>query len=176
LIGGNGPLGPQGPAGPRGPTGAVGPAGANGVTGPQGTMGDTGCSGEQGDSSNTIASFDTSITTATTSPGNYQTMKMFYIPPGTLTAGTTFRMLGLSHANTIGSSYFRIRVEDNLFNDLTVEVSANATASKLEAFLYSDASSSTSGLELYVTGVCWYITSSLFIFFNVIEQWFVCVL
>jgi hypothetical protein len=76
---------------------------------------------------------------------------MFYIPASTLTTSTTIRMLALSHANTVGSGAFRIRVEDTLFNDLLVEVNAPADVHKIGAYLTAD---STNALQLFTTDVC----------------------
>jgi len=152
MAGPAGPQGPQGPAGPRGPTGAVGPAGANGMLGPQGSMGETGCSGEQGMSSHEVHYFDTSMTVASANPGNYQTLKLFFIPAGTLTARTAVRLLALSHATSVGDSAFRIRVEDTLFNNIMVEVDADYDVHKIGAYVSLD--SATNGVHLYTTNVC----------------------
>jgi len=115
-------------------------------------MGETGCSGLDGMSSHFVAYFDTSIDTASVNPGNYQTLKLFFIPAGTLTSNTAIRLLALSHATSVGNSAFRIRVEDTLFNDLVVEVTAAFDVHKIGAYLYADPA--TNGLQLFTTNVC----------------------
>jgi len=152
FAGPQGPQGPAGPAGPRGPTGAVGPAGTTGVQGPAGAMGETGCQGEQGRSSHTVWTFDTTIDNSIVDTGNYQTLKWFFVPAGTLTTSTAIRILGLSHSNSVGNSTFRVRIEDSAFNNLAVEVQANQNVHKYGAFLFRD--SFTNGVQLLANDVC----------------------
>jgi len=105
-----------------------------------------------GESSNEVVYFDTSMASATASPGNYQTLKLFYIPAGTLNMMTTVRLLALSHANSAGSGAFRLRVQDTLYNEVSVEVTADKTVHKLGAYIYSDAA--TNGIQVFTTNVC----------------------
>jgi len=96
-------------------------------------------------SSNEVISFDTSIDIASSNPGNYQTMKLFFIPAGTLKSNTAVRLLALSHSGSVGDSAFRIRVEDTLFNNLAVEVMADHDTHKIGAYLSSD---NNNGLQI----------------------------
>jgi hypothetical protein len=122
------------------------------MLGPEGPMGETGCSGEQGLSSHVVHYFDTSIDTASADPGNYQTLKLFFIPAGALTSNTAVRLLAFSHASSDGETAFRIRVEDSEFNNLQVEIDAEHDVHKFGAHLFKD--SASNGLHLFANDVC----------------------
>jgi hypothetical protein len=115
-------------------------------------MGETGCAGEQGQSSHVVHYFDTSIDSISADPGNYQTLKLFFVPAGTLTSTSAIRLLAFSHSSTAGETGFRIRVEDSAFNNLNVEVAADYEAHKFGATLFKD--STTNGVHLFANDVC----------------------
>jgi len=153
FVGPQGPQGPAGPAGPRGPTGAVGPGGSNGVAGPQGSIGDTGCQGPEGDSSHVVWSFDITSTSSISDLGNWQTLKYFFVPAGTLTSTTAIRLLGLSHSSTTtSSSSFRIRVQDSAFNNVAVQVPATTSVHKYAGYVFKD--SLSNGVTVLANDLC----------------------
>jgi hypothetical protein len=122
------------------------------MNGPQGPVGETGCSGNTGRSTHTINYFDIRSTSASTNPGNYATLKLFFIPANALNAQTIYRLTAFSRSNVNeGESAFRIRIEERNGNNVILEYPAeNVAAQKTAVQIVKD--STNNNLHLYSNG------------------------
>lgn len=98
------------------------------------------------------------------------------IPAGSLANTNVVSFMAMSHATLAGESAFRIRIEDNSFNNVMLETESDHDVHKMQAHIWKDDFSNSLHLfsgegccdePHYAAGSSLSVNSNLFVFYEV---------